>query len=205
MFALGLTGVLYSRAGRAIFLLPLLGVALVGLFQMFTAMGIDLGYGMDRLASGTDTRTEVWLVMLEDAVNAPLLGSGDDRKGGVENAFLLGWVIYGPMMLMLMMLMVAASGFVCLKLMSVRSKLEASEKQMADFIIAFNAMYFAGAFFEWFIVARVDSTILLMCMTSAMAGRLIRLAKERSLGVWGTTEEFLYDDYGDDAATPAAG
>jgi hypothetical protein len=200
MFLFALMGALYSRAGRAIFLLPVFAGAALGLVQLLEALGVDLGYGFKRLTSGTDTRTEIWLVLLEDAINTPLLGFGDGRKGGVENAYLLGWVIYGPLMLLLLVFYLFYSIFFCFRLLTIRSRLTKSERALADFIIAFNAMYFAGAFFEWFIMSRVDSTHLLIVVFGAAGEYLIRTARERALGVWGETDQVAYDEFSDDRA-----
>lgn len=195
MFLFGLTGVLYARAGRAIFFLPIIAAGALGLFQLIAASGINIGYGVDRLLSGQDTRTEVWLVLIEDAVNSPLLGMGDERKGGVENSYLLGWVVYGPVMMLVMVFFTLLSMGLCLRLMLVRGRLNARERSLADFVLAFNAMYFAGAHLEWYILARVDSTIVLMCVMGAIGERLIRVARERSLGVWGSTDAVVYDEF----------
>jgi hypothetical protein len=194
MYMFGLTGILYARAGRAIFFLPIVGAGVVGLFQILTSFGIDLGYGLDRLTSGTDTRTEIWLVLLEDALSSPLLGMGEGRKGGVENSYLLAWVVYGPLMLGAMLLLMVASGIQCLRLMAVRSRLDPTQKRIVDFIVAFDAMYFAGAMFEWYILARADFTIPLWCVMAAMTERLIRIGKEQALGVWGSTDTAIYDE-----------
>jgi len=177
MYIFGITGVLYARLGRAILLVPVVVAAVYGAFQLLVGMGVDIGYGADRLLSGQDTRTEIWMVLMQDALQAPLFGLGGQRQGGVENSLLLGWVIYGPLMLLFMLVYMALSGFICLRLLANRRRMSPSHRSLADLVIGFNAMYFAGSMFEWFIMARVDSTHVLMVLFGSIATVLLRQAR----------------------------
>jgi hypothetical protein len=54
-------------------------------------------------------------------------------------------------------------------------------------------MYFAGSMFEWFIMARVDSTHVLMVVFGSMAGALLQAAR--------TPGGLEYEDWSEDYRT----
>lgn len=178
-YMMGLTAVLYARAGRAILFLPFVAAGVYGLFALTQALGVDLG--LDRLTSGTDTRTAVWLMLIDDALGAPILGWGQLRKGGVENSYLLGWVIYGPIMLLLILAMMGAAIFQGLRLITVRRRLGPLERRVCDFVLGFYAIYFSAAFFEWFIVARLEATIPMFVVFSSIGQHLLEQARWKEM------------------------
>lgn len=174
-YMMGLTAVLYSRAGRAVLFLPFVAAGVYGLFSLAQAMGVDLG--LDRLTSGKDTRTDVWMMLIEDALRAPLLGMGQNRRGGVENSFLLGWVVYGPGMLLLLLFMLGAASMQGLRLIVARRRLGPLERRMVDFVLGYYAIYFTGAMFEWYIVARLEASIPMFVIFNSVGAHLLREAK----------------------------
>jgi hypothetical protein len=178
-YMMGLTAVLYARAGRAVLFLPFVALGVYGLFSLTQAMGVDLG--LDRLTSGRDTRTEVWMMLIEDALNAPILGMGQQRRGGVENSYLLGWVIYGPGMLLLILTMLGSAAFQGLRLLFARGRLGSLERRMADYVLGFYAIYFTGAIFEWYIVARLEASIPMFVIFNCVGAHLLRTAKWQEL------------------------
>lgn len=201
-YMMGLTAVLYARAGRAILFLPLVAAGVYGLFSLTQAMGVDLG--LDRLTSGKDTRSEVWSLLIEDALHAPILGMGQQRKGGVENSYLLGWVIYGPGMLLLILTMLGSSCFQGLRLLASRRRLGPLERRMADFVLGFYAIYFSGAVFEWYIVARLEASIPMFVIFSTVGAHLLRTAKWQEMHGVEIPDADEYSDLVADYERPAA-
>lgn len=178
-YMMGLTAVLYARAGRAILFLPFVALGVYGLFSLAQAMGVDLG--LDRLTSGKDTRSEVWMMLVEDALNAPILGMGQQRRGGVENSYLLGWVIYGPGMLLIILAMLGSASVQGLRLFFARGRLGPLERRMADFVLGYYAIYFTGAIFEWYIVARLEASIPMFVVFNTVGAHLLRTANWHEL------------------------
>lgn len=178
-YMMGLTAVLYARLGRAVLFLPFVALGVYGLFTLAQTLGVDLG--LDRLTSGKDTRSDVWMMLIEDALHAPLMGMGQQRQGGVENSFLLGWVIYGPIMLFLILFMMGAAMFQGLRLIFARRRLGPLERRMADFVLGYYAIYFTGAFFEWYIVARLEPSIPMFVIFNSVGAFLLRQAKWEEL------------------------
>lgn len=179
MYLVGLTAVLHTRLGRAVFLLPLAAAGVYGMLQLIESMGISLG--LERLTSGLDTRTDAWRMLLEDAMNAPLFGGGGAAARKVENSFLLGMVIYGVFMLALILLLMVINGVQCLRLLNLRRRAPGNVQRLIDVIIAYNLIYFMGAFFEWIVLSRVDGNFVFIMAFGAMTTRLLQIAR---------TEEF---------------
>lgn len=211
MFVVGLTAVLYARLGRAVFILPVLGGALYGLVQGAVALGVDLG--LQRLVSTANTRDIVFQTLLADGLSSPLLGVGIRETRGSENSYLLGFAAYGIGMVFVVLLLLFVSVVVCVKVFSARSQLEGWKKRMCDLILGFNAMFFIGAFFEGFLMARVSPQVIFIMLLSAIASRMIELVQEDSwrdqFAVDPDEPPTLYADYTDpgvpDARTSAQG
>ncbi|MDX2016141.1 MAG: hypothetical protein SFY95_00715 [Planctomycetota bacterium] len=203
MFVVGLTAVLYARLGRAVFILPVLGGAVYGLVQGAIALGIDLG--LERLVSTTNTRDIVFKTLLADGLSSPLLGVGIKETRGSENSYLLAFAAYGVGMVLMVVLLMFVSLIICIKVFSARSQLEGWRKYLCDLVLGFNAMFFIGAFFEGYIMARVAPQVIYIMLFSAIASRMIELVQEESwrdqYAAVDDEPPTLYADYTDPGVT----
>lgn len=187
---LTLTGAMFllrARLGGAVFLLPILAAALVGVSYIVSSLGIQLPF--DRLIAGGDTRSAAWSGLFEDALATGLIGEGWTGARFVENAYLLGWVVYGQLMLLLMLAQLLFMGVNAARIWGVRRETPQSIRRLIDLIIAYYAMYFLGAQFEWYIVSRIDANICFITIFSCMGVCIYQtVLQQRQLG-----EEFGHE------------
>lgn len=167
----GLMAVLYARLGRAVLALPLVLGALYGMILLASKLGIEMPF--ERLVSNADTRTGSWAVLLEDALRAPLLGEGGQTRA-VEHSFLLGWVVYGPVMALLIAVMFFATVVLSIRLWQSRVYVTPSVRRLIDLILGYFMMYWIGSNFEWYVVARIDANIPLMMSFACISGSILR-------------------------------
>lgn len=198
LFVLGAMAALYGRAGRAVVALPVVAA--------FIFVGLKLASGMDetinyeRVLSTENTRAEVWSILLADAMRSPLIGSPMTEMRASENSYLLSVVLFGIGCLLLILVMMAISGWVCLKLWMLRKTADPLWRRIIELIIGYNVMYFAGAMFEGYIVARLEANIMFMLFFGAMGTALLRRAEEVGLEefhsgyVPGESDAFAYGD-----------
>lgn len=171
-FFIGVAGVFYARSGKAILLLPVAGLMLWGLYELSHAL--EIGQNLDRFTSGgPDTRSGVWVAQWELAMENPLIGSAGEGSGYSENSYLFGFALYGIGMFALLVSFMLASAWFCLRLMMNRRVLETDDRALLDLFVAFNAMYFLGAFFEGFMIAR-SNTLQSMLLMFAGIGVYMR-------------------------------
>ncbi len=218
--ALGMMFILYARMGKAIVFLPLLGALGFGAFQVARLLGMDIS-AAERLTWSQNTRELVWQLLLEDALKNPVLGTGFAGTRANENSYLVAFGAYGVGGGVLVLVLTGVSFFYMLRVLRVRAWLSAEIKPVADLILGFNAMFFAGAVFEWYIISRLEGMLTYMMVFSAMASRLLAKAGEEAAwraeyeaeggspdgvayapdsGGAGTTRDD-YGDYGDDDAS----
>jgi hypothetical protein len=198
LFILGSVFVLYARIGRAVVLLPF--AALFGYLGLKLLRDLDLT-GAERLVSGTDTRTAAWARLLETGLENPLIGVGFYKLTANENSYLIAMAAYGIGMLVLVLLLVAVWCLLALKLFTVRSWLTPYQRRLADLVFAYTAMYFAGAVFEWYIIARLDNNLLVaITITTTMMWLLRQAHANRVAHDHARLEAFYSDEHDDEQA-----
>lgn len=198
MAILGILFLLRARLGRAVILIPILGIGLIGVIYIVDMIGIELPFA--RLVGGGDTRTDAWKTLIDDALNAGFFGEGWGGARYVENSFLLGAVMYGPLMLALLLLLVGSLFILSMKLWRVRKQVPKHVAGLIDLIIAYSAMLFVGGQFEWFIISRVDANLPLIVILSCMGVTILALAREQALPdeEQPQTDRFDEIEYGED-------
>jgi len=88
-----------------------------------------------------------------------------------------------------------------------RNLLPREYRSLADFLLAYQVVYFAGSVFEGYMMARVAANLSFFIIFSTMAVFLVRIADSHAMAV--TEQEFGdgYDDpeldYTDDLPEPA--
>lgn len=175
MCVIGCSAILYTRIGRAILWLP--AVAVLGAVALRIVQGSGAEMDLARFTEGGNTRSAVWLALLKVAIENPILGvSGVTSETNSENSWLYGAAQYGVGMFALILLFTGISAQQMLQLFRVKRVLGATGKRFADLVIGYNAMFFAGAIFEGYIIARVSALIVVMLSTSAMTARLLQEA-----------------------------
>lgn len=177
VIGLGSMFILYSRIGRAVLFMPVAAVGLYGLFLVASSLGLSTD-AIDRLGSQQNTREVVWTILYEDALQNPILGSGFRGTRANENSYLVSFGAYGILGGGLVLALTFYSGFLMLKVLRARKALPAGRKQIADLILGFNAVFFAGAMFEWYIIARLEGMLPYMLIFSVMTKRLLERVEQ---------------------------
>jgi hypothetical protein len=193
MLVLGFAGVLYSRLGKAILLLPVAAFLTWILFLLSEAL--QIGSMLDRFTSGSDTRSGVWSTLWATAMESPLIGSGAEGQYS-ENSYLAGFAAYGAGMFVILIAYLVTSIFVCARLWAGRRLLPPSERALVDIVIAFNAMYFVGGMFEGYMLGRSSTAqvmMLMICGITVYVRERLRAIEEGQLLAY--DEEAVYDEY----------
>jgi hypothetical protein len=173
MTMIGLTGVLFTRMGKALLFAPFLVGGVAGILEMMSASGIDIGF--DRLTSTDDTRSGVWRAMIENSLENPVIGAGFRGAGAAENSFLLATASYGFGSLLTLLLLTLLTGVQCLRLLSLRRHVSGFSRRLIDLQFGFYAMYFAGANFEGYLIARISVMLPIFLMFSAITTRQLEI------------------------------
>jgi hypothetical protein len=173
MLVLSMSGVLYSRAGRAILLLPIVTGLVFVVFSVFQKLGVEIFY--ERLASTENTRSQTWEHLLQGGMSSPLIGLGVEGAGDSENGYLYGFAAYGIGMVFLIVMLMATTGLMVLGLLRRRWSMDARYRAIVDLSIGYMAAYFAGSIFEGYMMARVASNLVFFMLFTGIAARVIRL------------------------------
>jgi hypothetical protein len=187
MAVLGVTAILYRRLGRAVLLLPIAAISVYLTYQVTNMLGLELP--LSRLLSTEDTRSGAWLLMLDQIRENPLVGEGELPAS--ENSYLLAFASYGLGMFLLVMSFLLYSIAHCIRLFFA-SRRYSRTWPIVDLILGINMMYFGGAFFDGFIVARVNMLLPIMLAVGSISAVLVRYIE------WGAIEHLGYDEEGDD-------
>ncbi len=172
MAIIGVSAVLYTKAGRAILLLPLVAIiTYVGLKVMIGVMGVDFGF--ERLASTANTRDYAWWKLYTTGMENPLFGVGTLESEKSENSWLFGFAAFGIGMLALTVIFAFLAAWESLRLVRTRFWLPTYLRSYPDLIVGFIAMYFAGAVLEGYIISRVSAALCLFPIIAG-AGAMIR-------------------------------
>lgn len=213
MAVIGLSATLYSRAGRAILLLPIAGLfGYIGLKLMVDVLGISL-IGIERMTSTADTRSSAWMKLINTAMQNPAIGVGVDDAEKSENSWLYGFASYGLGMFVLLLILTIAGTVEIIKSMTARFRVAPRHRSSLDFMVGILLMYFAGGVFEGYMISRVSPTIcvfLLFAMANVNVRRMLlgqQHSTEPLYEEWGDSEDYApYDDDElDDYADPELG
>ncbi|MHA7814425.1 MAG: O-antigen ligase family protein [Phycisphaerales bacterium] len=173
MVIIGVCAVLYGRVGRAILVLPLIGLfAYLGLNFVTNVLNID--FGADRLTSTLNTRDRAWANLLQIGLDNPILGVGVDESENSENSWLYAFASYGIGMLGIVILLTFVGFATGLRWIRARFLLPAEYRPMMDMCISVIAMYFAGAVLEGYVLSRVAPPL---CFFPVFAGAGVILSK----------------------------
>ena len=162
MLAVGLLAVLSARPERALILLPVAGLVFWALYGLSDSL--QIGANLERFTSTDDTRGGVWQAQIRTALENPLVGAGWKDAGGSESSYLGGFAGYGFGMFLLMLTLVGVTMWGCLKLFTVRRRMTPELRALVDLYNAFMLMFFVGAGFEGFILARSATTSVMFLM-----------------------------------------
>lgn len=206
MITVGVALMLYSRLGKLIFVAPVIVVVIAFLLRLFAQDLADVN--TDRLTSTDDSRTFVWIALLEGFMDNPVLGAGPGRVEASENGWLLGASNYGAGYLFIQMIITGAAAIQCWKLWRYRSILNGRDRSVTDAIIGVFLAFFAGSVFEGYFAARISVSIVIMVVVSVVGGRLIQLIKEHQAAAAEFEHERqaaadAYADYAGDSTSTA--
>ncbi|GAB4516150.1 MAG: hypothetical protein Tsb0013_20730 [Phycisphaerales bacterium] len=178
MVVVGMSIILASRAGQAVLFLPIVGA--FALFFLQYVIGSDATIDASRLVSTQNTRAGSWQAQISTFLANPLFGTGNPNEAGAsENSYLLSFSAFGVFMGALVLTFAAVSGAFVLRLFRNRRREDKLGKAMTDLAIAGIVMYFAGAFFEGFIMARVHSATTFLIIAGTIGHRLLDTTHER--------------------------
>ncbi len=166
MFTIGVSAVLYTKAGKTILFLPVAGIAAyIGIQFVINTLGFDVG--VDRIASTENTRDYAWKTLYTIGMDNPIIGVGTMESEKSENSWLFSFAAFGIGMLSLAVLFLMAGIFECLQLIRMRYWLPKCYRPHSDLIVGIITMYFAGAVLEGYMISRVGAS---MCFYFSMAG-----------------------------------
>lgn len=180
MFVIGGAAVTYTRLGKAVFMVPVLGLVLWLLVSVLQGLGIELS---DRVTSTENTRSAVWQRLLSSGLSNPIIGVGQGEDLGSENSFLLGFAAYGIGMLAIILAFAGMIGWMSVKLLRAKRVLPAGYGPYIDICHGYFAAYLFGSIFEGYILARVASNLVLMLLFAGLAARLLWMARSIQAGV----------------------
>lgn len=172
MFLLGVTAVMYRRIGRSILLVPLGALVALITYRIIGQMGIEMG--LDRLISTQDTRTREWLALWQQGMDNFVLGVGISERLESENSYLTAFATFGFGMFILVCTLIPVAMVQCWRLFQIGRRLP-QWGRYTDLLIAFNMMFFVGAVFEGYIIARISFPFATMLVMSGLGGRLVHL------------------------------
>lgn len=177
---LGWMFVLGRRLGGFVLLAPFVGglVLLLGVL----AQELQIGANLERLTSTENTRDAAWARQIEDIMTNPFIGVGWNDVGATENSYLGIFAGYGIIGFLFALTLLLYSMWLCLRLLIKRKVLPPLERSIADLTIAVNAVYFAGANFEGYMLARSSSMLTFILIYSALAAFLLQRAGEIERG-----------------------
>lgn len=187
MLAVGTGIATIHRLGATALALPILAVFLVVLVMVAESVGFSLA--AERVISTQDTRTDVWRKMFQIGMEHPFLGAGRDQSGGSENSFLISFASFGLLMVFFVGLLAVVSGLLCLRLWRARREMDEVHRPIVDLVIAYNAMFWAGAMFEGYILARIGTNLVYMLIMASVAAYLVVESRRQALGYAGEWED----------------
>ncbi len=193
MTFIGISSVLYTRAGRAIFLLPIVAiVTYIAIYFLINVVGVNLGF--ERLTSTTNTREAAWKTLYTTAIENPLIGIGTTESTKSENSWLYGFAAFGIGMLVLTLLFTVVAFWEVVRLVRTRFWLPPHYRPYPDLIAGLITMYFAGAVFEGYIITRVSAPLCLYPLIAGAGAMIRRSAKEYHSSEY---SDFNSDTYSD--------
>jgi hypothetical protein len=170
MTFLGLGVVFVRRFGRLALAVPLAGFAVYVGFSAASAVGIELP--LARFLSTENTRSAAWATLIQQFEASPLLGNGVEGAEKSENSYFYGAAAYGVGMLVLLIVFTVYSVWNVLRLYW-RTRAYPSLHSVVDLIIAIHVMYFAGAFFEGYMISRVSAPLVIIVVAVSMASAIL--------------------------------
>ena len=151
-------------------------------FKVLQSLNVDLG--LERLTSTANTHEVAWATLLQSGLSSPIVGVGIRSAGDTENSYLLAFAGYGIGMVALLGLLMFACMIQSIRLFRRRWALPPIDRTLIDLIIGVEVMYFAGAVFEGYIMARVGPPLMFMLIFSSMGTALISVLDGRSQFDW---------------------
>jgi len=202
MAVVGSAGVLITRMGRAVLMLPLAAGFFALVLKVFGAGFSEATTVFDRLGGSEDTRSAAWARMFNRALEDPLIGAGTSNAGSSENSWLYGFASYGIGMLVLSLLLTLFGVIQIYSTLRGRWGLPRGQQTAMDVSAGIVLAYFAGSVFEGFFSARISPNLVIVMLFSGVLARLLQLSAERrnnpdAIDPDGYSE---YDDYDEDQA-----
>ncbi len=203
MAVVGGAGVLFTRMGRAVLMLPIVAAFFALALKVLGSGFSEATTTLDRLGGGEDTRTAAWGRMLSKAVENPLIGAGTSNAGSSENAWLYGFASYGIGMLGLSLVLTLVAGLQLIKAFRSRWGLPKEQQTVIDLSAGLVLAFFAGAVFEGFFSARISPNLVFVMVFSGVLARLLQLNElRRDDRVAYADEHEEFGDYGNEAEQP---
>ncbi len=167
MSVIGLGAVFFARVGRLVFFAPVVAIAAWGMIALLENLGVSVS--ADRIVSTENTRAGAWSAMISRGMESPIVGNGPMFAGSSENSLLLALSAYGIGSLILQFFVLIAILVIVLKYVVRRGLLPQSVRPAGDLSAGVLMMYFFGAQFEGYGVARVSvMTVFLVVFASIL-------------------------------------
>lgn len=193
MTVIGVSSVLYAKAGKAILFLPVVGLlTYIGLKVVVNVVGVDVG--LSRLSSTANTRDYAWWKLLTTGLENPLFGVGTLESEKSENSWLFSFAAFGIGMLGITIMLALATMWESLMLLKKRFGLDSYYRPYADLIVGVMGMYIAGAVFEGYMVSRVNATICFFTIVAGAGAMVKKKANEMCFAGYDSSFSDEYDD-----------
>lgn len=188
MTVIGSVAILYTRLGRAILIMPVVAVIAFIAFTLVADVS-STESAFSRLTSTEDTRSGAWAKLIRNGMESPLTGVGIEESEKSENSWLYGFAAFGIGMLSILIVITIAGAFSGMMWFRAKFSLPHVYRPMMDLCLGALAMYFAGAFLEGYMLARVSPMLCLLPIFCSMGSMLSRSTK--------TSDLYEYDEYGE--------
>lgn len=192
MFIIGSMVLLRERWGRGVLVMPVVGLFV---YVLLSLVGSDVTDKTERMLSLSNTRSHGWRTLVESAMRNPLFGVGEQETERSENSYLYAWSAYGIFMAGILVLVGVAAAVQAFRLWAIRRWLDRDDRVLANLVMGFYAMYFAGSIFEGFMLARVGAPLVFMLLISSIGLALVHSARENAS--WASHTDPEYSDGAD--------
>lgn len=198
MTLIGVSSVLYSKAGKAILFLPIAGIlTYIGLKVVVNVVGVDVG--LSRLSSTSNTRDYAWWKLLTTGLENPLFGVGTLDSEKSENSWLFSFAAFGIGMLGITVLLAMSTMWESITLLKKRFQTHKYYRPYMDLVVGVMGMYIAGAVFEGYMVSRVNATICFFTLIAGAGAMVKKSANQMSAAEYDSSySDEYYGEYADE-------
>ncbi|MBL0928426.1 MAG: O-antigen ligase family protein [Phycisphaerales bacterium] len=184
MFVIGGGIVALTRLGRTVLLLPIAGLIGFAIMSVLDAFGVQ--FDIAGLTSRGDNRTAAWGRLFQQILEHPLFGvGGTEETLASENSYLYAMASYGLGAGLALLALLLVTIRLASRLVALRRRVAPRHKAIIDLVLAGNLMYFSGALFEGYMIARIAAPLSFILVFAAVGHRLPRIIAQQQADALG--------------------